>query len=123
MSTILLPINPKYVELILNGTKKYEYRRTKPKKKIDKIIIYETSPTMKIVGEVEVTQTIELEKEKLWIETHLKSGIDKNFYDDYFKNKKSALAFKLGKFTIYETPKELKEFGIKHAPQSFVYLD
>ena len=33
-----------------------------------------------------------------------------------------AQAYKLGKITVYDTPVELAELGIKNAPQSFVYL-
>ena len=32
MCKILMPINPKYVDKILSGKKKYEYRKTKAKK-------------------------------------------------------------------------------------------
>ena len=54
MSKILIPIKPEYVDKILSGNKKYEYRKIKPKRKVDKMIIYSTYPIMKVVGEVEV---------------------------------------------------------------------
>ena len=40
MSKILLSIKPEYAHKILEGTKKYEFRKHLPKKKIEKIIIY-----------------------------------------------------------------------------------
>ena len=39
MKTIILSIKPQYVEKILDGTKKYEYRTRIPKSNINKIII------------------------------------------------------------------------------------
>jgi len=118
--TIILPIKAIYVEKILTQEKKYEYRKQKPKKAIDKIIIYATSPIKKIVGEVEVKQIIEEEKEKLWQQTKNYSGIDKKFYDEYFKKNKKAIAYELGKIKKYE--KDLIDFGINFIPQSYVYL-
>jgi hypothetical protein len=40
----------------------------------------------------------------------------------YFSKNTIAYAYKLGKITVYEKEKELFEYGIKHAPQSFVYI-
>ena len=44
MRSIVLSIHPKYVEQILLGTKKYEYRTRICSKSVNKIYIYETSP-------------------------------------------------------------------------------
>ena len=57
MCTILMPINPQYVDEILAGRKKYEYRKIKAKKaNVDKMIIYSTSPIMKVVAEVDIKE-------------------------------------------------------------------
>ena len=49
------------------------------------------------------------------------SGITKNFFDEYFKDRKVAYAYKLGKTKAYDEPKALTEFGLRAAPQSFAY--
>ena len=124
MSKILMSIKPVYVEKILSEEKCYEYRKTLPKKEnIDKIIIYSTSPVKKVVGEVEVKKIHILEKEELWNKTKEKSGTTKEFYDLYFKNKDIAIAYELGEIKIYNPYKDLSDFGINFAPQSFIYLD
>ena len=46
----------------------------------------------------------------------------KEFFDEYFQDRKIAYAYKLGKVKRYETPKTLLDYGIKAAPQSFVYI-
>ena len=118
---IILPINPKHVKKIISGEKKYEYRTRIPKNPVDKIIIYETTPTKKIVAEAEIIEIISLPPKKLWEETKNFSGITKEFFDQYFKNKDIAYAYRLGKIKVYDTPLDLSNFGLKDVPQSFVY--
>lgn len=89
---------------------------------IEKIIIYETSPVMKVIAEVQVLDIIYSPKEEVWNITKDLSGIPKEFFGDYFKNNKNSIVYKLDKVRVYKIPKELGEFGIKYAPQSFFYL-
>ncbi len=124
MCKILMPINPKYVDKILSGKKKYEYRKIKAKRNnVDRMIIYSTSPIMKVVAEVVIENIIEESPEVLWKMTKRKSGISKKFYSKYYKNKKNAVAYELGEIKKYEIPKNLNEIGINYVPQSFIYID
>ncbi len=122
MSNILISINPEHVENIFNGTKKYEYRKTKCKKNIDKIIIYSTYPTMKVVGEAKVEEILEDTPNKIWEKTKNYSGVKLEFYQEYYKDREKAIAYKLAEVKKYNIPKELASYGIKTAPQSFVYI-
>ena len=74
------------------------------------------------MAEVEILEVIMLPPEELWNQTKLFSGITKEFFDEYFKEREVAYAYKLGKVKVFDKPKELIEFGIKSAPQSFVYI-
>ena len=124
MCKILMPINPVYVEEILSGRKKYEYRKIKAKRdNVDKMVIYSTSPIMKIVAEVEVLDILEDTPERLWEITRNQSGITKGFYNKYYKNRDTAIAYKLGNIKVYDSPIKLEDIGINYVPQSFVYLD
>ncbi len=124
MCKILMPINPEYVDEILAGRKKYEYRKIKAKRSnVNKMIIYSTSPIMKVVAEVDIKEILEEDPETLWKITQDESGISKDFYNKYYKNKSIAIAYKLGSIKIYDKPKDLKDIGINYVPQSFVYLD
>lgn len=87
------------------------------------MVIYETSPIKKVVAEAKILEVIELPPEELWNETQSRSGISKEFFDAYFKNRQVAYAYKLGEVKAYETQRELGFYGIKAAPQSFVYLN
>ena len=116
-----MSINPEHVNNIINGTKKYEYRTKAARKDIDRLIIYETMPIKKVFAEAEILEVLALEPSKLWDETKEYSGITKEYFDDYFKNRKIVYAYKLGKIKVYAEPKALREFGLKKAPQSFAY--
>lgn len=123
MSKILISIKPEYVEKILSGIKKYEYRKVKCQKGIKSMIIYETSPIKKVVAEVEILDILEGAPEGLWEFTKDSSGTSKEFFEKYFENRDIAYAFKLGKIDIFECPKDLKDYGIDYAPQSFIYIE
>ena len=119
---ILISINSEHVQNIIAGIKKYEYRKIFPKQDISSIIIYETKPIKRIVAEAEIIDILELPPEKLWEQTQNESGISKVFFDRYFSNRPVAFAYKLGAITVYDPPKTLMDYGIKIAPQSFVYI-
>ena len=119
---ILISINPEHVENIINGSKKFEYRKIAAKQDISSIVIYETTPFKRIVAEAEIIDVLILSPDELWKQTKQASGISKEFFDEYFKGKKIAYAYKLGKVKVYETPKTLLDYGVKNAPQSFIYL-
>ncbi len=122
MSKVLISIKPEYVDKILNGTKKYEYRRTLAKKDVSSLIIYSTWPVKEIVGEVDVVGTIEMAPSSLWEKTKKEAGISRKKYREYFKKRKKACAYVLGMVTKYETNKKLLDIGVQQAPQSFLYL-
>ncbi len=45
----IFAIRPEYAKSILDGTKKYEYRKVACKKPIEKMLIYATAPIMQVV--------------------------------------------------------------------------
>ena len=119
---ILLSVKPEYVYRILDKSKRYEFRHKLAKNNVDSIVIYATYPVMKVVGEVEVKGTITMSPTALWEKTKTYSGISREKYRQYFKNRKTASAYILGEIIQYDTPLSLESLGIKNAPQSFVYL-
>jgi len=53
---MLLSIKPQYAEMIIEGTKKYEFRTRKCRDDIRKIIFYATAPQSQVVGEAEISR-------------------------------------------------------------------
>ena len=77
---------------------------------------------MRVVGEAEVEDILIDNPEIIWKKTEKKSGIDKKFFDRYYENREQAVAYKLKNVIKYREPKELKDYGINSAPQSFRYV-
>lgn len=123
MSTILLSIHPDYAEKILDGKKKYEFRKTECSRKIDKILLYATAPVKKVIGEVEVDAVLIDCPERIWEMMRHGAGIDREQFEQYYSGSRRAVAYVLKHAVRYPHPAELAKYGIKRAPQSFVYVD
>ena len=123
MCQMLLSIRPQYVDSIISGKKKYEYRKFRCREDVESILIYETTPTQRVIGEVIIEEVLEDSLESIWDKTKKYSGISKDFFDEYYKGKEKAYAYRLGKLNVFSQPKKLMDYGIKYAPQSFRYLN
>ena len=121
MIKIIVSINPRHVNNIIDGSKRYEYRTRIASTDVEKLLIYETAPIKMVVAEADVIEVLSLDPNTLWEQTKDYSGISKKFFDEYFKNRSVAYAYKLGKVKVYDEPKSLIEFGLRTAPQSFAY--
>ena len=122
MCKLLMSINPEHVENILAGKKKYEFRKKKCKEQIDSIVIYSTAPVMKVVAEVEVKDIIEDTPQIVWKRTSNAAGVDKKYFYKYYSGRNTAVAYVLGCVTRFESPRNLTDYGVKAAPQSYVYI-
>ena len=122
MCDILISINPEHVSNILNGSKRFEFRKIQCKKNVDKMVIYSTSPVMKVVAEAEIRGIIEDDPESVWQRTEDGAGISREFFDRYYEGRETAVAFELGDVREFDEPRELSQYGISNPPQSFIYL-
>lgn len=121
----LLSIKPEFVEEIIEGRKKFEYRKKLFKRSdISSIVVYATKPYGKVVGEFEIETILEENIDKLWSDTKHLSGISEEFFYEYFKDRDSGFAIQIKKFKEYKKHLELSEFDstIKAPPQSFCYI-
>ena len=122
MSVILMSIKHEYVDKIFTGEKKYEYRKRMCKEKIDTIIVYSSSPIQKVVGELKIKQVLYDKKSIIWDKTNRYGGITKTKYDKYYENCDYAVAYEIEKAILYDKQKDLKDFNVRTAPQSYVYI-
>jgi predicted transcriptional regulator len=122
MSRILLSIKPKYVRQILQGKKKWEYRRTIPKRNVTSIVVYASAPWKRVVCEVEVLGVKSAHHLFLWYDTKPYAGITFAEYLNYCNVVKDMHAFKLGKIHVFGPSRALSDFGLVRAPQNFCYL-
>jgi predicted transcriptional regulator len=125
MRRILLSIKPKYAEKILNGTKKWEFRRNVPLHDVESIVFYVSSPVKRVVAEVQVKGQYFHTILTMWrmLQDHeALVGISEDEYFRYFNGCDLAYVFALGKITKFEPYKTLEDFGVSCAPQNFCYL-
>ncbi|MCY7296130.1 ASCH domain-containing protein [Alteromonas sp. a30] len=122
---VLLSIKPEYADKILNGTKHYEFRKSAFKREgIKTVVVYSTLPVGKVVGEFDIEEILTDTPDELWKLTKENAGISKNFFDEYYSGKDSAVAIKVGNIQRYKQAIELSQLG--HgitAPQSYRYLN
>lgn len=122
---VILSIRPNFCKIIFSGQKKYEYRkRVFTRSDVDKVYIYATKPICRIVGFFTITDMIEDSPNVMWEITHKDGGINKEYFDAYFKNCDMAHAIKIGEVVKFGTPidpkKVIKNFT---APQNYRYVD
>ncbi|OBU10764.1 ASCH domain-containing protein [Morganella psychrotolerans] len=121
---ILLSIKPEYVNKILSGEKRFEFRKVNfSKQKITTVLIYATKPVGKLVGEFEVTNIHQGSPDLIWKITKSFAGIDRKYFDSYYEGRDKAIAIAIGKVSIYKRPIDLNTLGGKVTPpQSFCYI-
>jgi len=120
---VLLSIKPKYADKIFAGTKKYEFRRNIFKNRdIKTVVVYASSPVQKVIGEFEIETILSKDIDQLWNLTGQESGINKDFFFEYYKGRDSGFAIKIKKALRYEIPLDLKRDFNLTPPQSFVYI-
>ena len=120
---ILLSIHSEYAQKILSGEKRFEFRKKVPSHNVSHIIFYATVPTAKIVCIAEIEKILSNTPNKIWDETEVFSGVTKEFFFSYYKNAKTAYAYKLGR--VYRMKNNLKLDDPKiflKSPQSFKYI-
>ena len=123
---VLLSIKPKYVEEIIKGNKRYEFRRSifRCREDIELVYIYSTSPVKKIVGVFTIKNIIEDHPRNLWKNFKEFSGIEKEEFFSYFGDCKNGFAIGIENVEVFEGPIDPK-ISIPGfvPPQSFRYVE
>lgn len=122
---VILSIRPKHVQKIINGTKKYEFRKVIFKdQSVCEIYIYSTSPVKKIIGKFKIGKIFDDHPENLWEQLHEFSGLTKKDFYAYFSGRDKGYAIEIVNFELFEEPIDPKKLSPSFvAPQSFQYID
>lgn len=123
-TSALLSIRPEFAEAILEGRKTYELRRRLfARDDVERIVLYASRPTQRVVGEFSVDRILRLEPRKLWAATSRGSDVPREFFDAYFEGRTIGFAMRVGTTRRYRQARTLKEScGLTRPPQSFCYL-
>lgn len=124
MKKLLLSIKPCFVDKILAGTKRVEYRKRIPKDpQVNHVLIYSSSPVKKIVAEFVLGGFIADTPDRLWERTQEVGDISKDFFMRYFKDKSVAYAYQITDLQVFPAPKSLSDYSLKSAPQDYCYVE
>lgn len=123
MKSVLISIHPNHVQNILSGDKLFEYRKIFPLKGVTHLVIYATVPVGAVVAVAEIDQILEGSPSCIWEKTKHAGGITRQFYRDYFRDRKRAFAIKVGHVRSFAEPIDpIKILGVA-IPQSYIYLE
>ena len=124
MRKLLLSIQPKYVDAIIAGTKRVEYRtRIRKDSEVITALIYRCDDLKKIVAEFTIGGIIKGTPEQVWEQTKEFGGIEKQDYFRYFANRNKAYAYQICNIVIYQEAIPLSSIGIEKAPRSLRYIE
>jgi predicted transcriptional regulator len=122
-SVLLISIHPFYASQILLKRKLVEFRRKRPERELEYLVIYSTSPVKAVVGYAEVTGIDQGTPEELWNRYYNVGGIDKKSLMGYFHPLDQGYAIKLGKVFSLNTPRPLESILDNSVPpRCFQYL-
>jgi len=119
----LLSIKPEFAERIMDGTKRYEYRRRVFGKPVERIFVYASSPHQHIVGEIEVAGIHSAAPSEIWRRTRASSGISYGYFKEYFFQRREAHAIEVAAVIVYNHP--VNPYVLINGfvpPQSYMYL-
>lgn len=125
---LFLSLRPRFADLLLNGDKSVELRRVRPDVAPGtSVLLYASSPMMKLVGRAEVEEVKVAPVRQIWREHGRETGINQSEYDAYFEDLDEAVAIKLVNIRRLDKPRPLKDLRNSLAgfqpPQSYRYLD
>jgi len=119
----LMAIQPVYAQAILDGTKQVEFRKRTLAPDVRIVVIYETAPTQRIVGEFGVEQTVIDTPSRLWRQFRDVAGISATDYAKYFEGQASAVALRISHAYRYNADLALEDLHPRPGiPQSFIYV-
>jgi len=122
---VILSIRPRYVELMMEGTKRYEFRKVIFKNKnVNNIYIYSTSPVKKIIGSFKIGEIVEDRPERLWDNFEAFSGLSAQEFFTYFNGVEKGFAIGIECFKVFDEPLDPNDLMPRFVPpQSFCYLN
>lgn len=119
-TALLISIHPEYIDKILSGQKRFEFRRRIPSSEVTHLVIYATSPIQKIVAIAEIESILAESPNTLWEKTKYAAGISRQAFRRYFYGCELGYAFKIGRVFKMDSIKDsLFNFAV---PQSFAYV-
>ena len=124
---LFLSLRPEFAELILNGVKKVELRRVRPRAVPGtSVIVYATSPVKAVLGGCRVRSVTTAHPDEVWELHGALASVERDGFDEYFAGAERATAIQLGSPWRLARPVPLSVLRTNwdgfNPPQSFRYV-
>lgn len=125
LTNVLLSIRPKYAEAIMDGSKRYEFRRLVFKNRnVNRAFVYSTAPVQRVIGTFAVGKILRAEPMILWDQLKEYAGIEEDEFFGYFAGRREGYAIEIKDAQPFSKPLDPWEIGASFVPpQSFRYVD
>ena len=121
---VILSIKPKYVRAIMNGDKRYEFRKAIFRNHtVDRVFIYSSSPVKRIVALFEIGTILEDHPTALWEMVQEHAGIEDAEFFSYFAGRTRGYAIGISNLHEFDEPIDPREAIPGFVPpQSYCYV-
>ena len=124
MQNVLISIKPQYVDRIIAGVKKVEFRKKFTSKNVDKVYIYSSSPQKKIVAYFTIHKIDKSTPKSIWDKYAIIGGIDQLDFFNYYANKSEAIAILFQDLHIFNCPLNPHEIISNfYPPQNYFFIE
>lgn len=118
-----MAIQPRYAHAILAGTKRIEFRKRRLASDVHTVLIYESAPTQRIVGQFSLARTILATPQSLWRGFGSVGSIGRAEYLNYYGDRDQAIGLVIDRVERFTHPVALADLSLRPSvPQSFMYL-
>lgn len=116
-----MSIKPEYAHRIFDKTKRFEFRKKTFKHKVDRVVVYSSSPEQMVIGEFTIGSILHGSPNNIWRKCRDFAGIDRKAFLAYFNGHTIAYAISVVKPRRYKEALPISDFVTK-PPQSYCYL-
>lgn len=123
--SVLLSIKPRYVNAMIRGEKKFEFRKSIFRSSdVTKVYIYASTPVKKIVGYFNLGDIIQGNPHEIWEKCSNFGGISEEEFFKYYEGKEKAFSLCIDRLNIFDSAVcPYTTFENFTPPQSFMYFD
>ena len=113
----MLSIKPNYADMILDGEKTVEYRKScRCIKQGTPVLLYATAPVKAVVGHFVAGEILHAPPSVLWRRTNGRGGIDKRTFQQYFGDASNGTAIVAREPVRWPIPTPIDELGCIGTP-------
>jgi predicted transcriptional regulator len=122
---VLLSIHPGHAQAILDGRKRYEFRKRRfSRRGVGKVYLYSTAPVGRIVGSLTVGEVHEGAPTTLWRRFGRSSGLTREEFLQYYRGCRKGYAMEVVEPRPFRRPVDPRRRYVGfRAPRDFCYTD